>query len=353
MEEEDYYKVLDVPFSSSQEEIKKAFRKKAFELHPDKNPNNPIAEANFIKVAEAYKIIGDPDSRRIYDRRQNAAVFLSEKFSNAAVSAANVVNDILDEKIFDRIDKILGRVPERQDIELVVRITLEELYHGADKEVTFKRKDSCDACQGKGAKSRDDFRVCNSCFGLGSSPSISSLFKKKPCPTCDGTGKIIIKKCEECKGAGLCRKEVQLTIPVPPDLCLPDRLIVQGEGEGGGDLVIKIEALSHPYFEICGYDLLVDLPINFYQAMLGDLIQIDTLKGCATFKVEEGSQPGDEIRLKGYGLKNSERVGDLIVRLDVVLPFKMSADQKEIIQRYKDTDSRKTKHKPRKRRTGA
>ena len=345
--DDDWYQILGVASTASTEEVKKAFRKKALESHPDRNPGDQEAEANFKKIAEAYKILSDPETRRVYDRRQSATSFLAEKFSmtSAAASAASVVSDILDEKIFD---KIFERVPEKKNIEVKIQVTLEELYSGADREVVFKRDETCEACRGRGAQRREDFRVCGSCYGLGTSPTIASLFKKKSCQVCRGAGRIILNKCSECSGQGLSKKEIQLIIPIPKDLSLNDRLIVPEEGQGGGNLIIQVETLSHPYFEVRENNLWVEIPISFYQAILGDYLQIETLKGPASFKVEEGSKDGEIVVLRGYGLKKGDSYGDLMIKLLVSLPTRVTLEQRQLLEKYRETEVKKGV-KPKKR----
>lgn len=343
---DDFYQILGLPSTASEDEIKSAYRKKAKELHPDVNPGG--AE-DFKKVVEAYKTLSDTSSRQAYDRKKVASNF-SSKFTAATSAASNVVQDILKHgEIFDTLDKFLGRTPEVKNIEIKVKITLEELYNGSDKKVSFKREEVCDSCKGKGAKSNDDFKVCNACYGLGTSPSLKSLFRKENCKICKGFGKIIINKCDQCNGKGLVKKDIDLVIPLPSDLSYPlDRLIVPGEGEGSGDLIIQVEVLPHTFYEVCGLDLSIELPVNFYQAILGDYIEIDTLKGPAHFKLLEGTQSGDTLTLKGYGLKRENQVGDLHITYSIMTPKKITKAQKDLLEEFRDVD-KLGKLKPRKR----
>lgn len=345
----DFYALLGVSPTADEEELKKAFRQKALEYHPDKNPGNLEAEEKFKKVNEAYNTLKDPDKKKSYDRKKSGASFFTSKFVTPPRDVANIVNDILDENLFDKMDQMLGRVLEVKNIELKISLTLEELYNGVDKSVSFRRNEKCDTCKGRGAVNREDFKLCDLCYGLGHAPKLSSLLRKEKnkCVKCKGLGKLILNKCKDCKGNGICKKEISLVIPIPTGLNTKDKLVVPEEGEGNGDLIIQIETLPHPYFEILPpYDLSIELPITFYQAILGDYLEIDTLKGPAYFKIEAGSQSGDSVVLKTYGLKNGEGHGDLIIKIIVNMPSHISVEQRQLLEQYKDLDKAKNKPKP-------
>jgi molecular chaperone DnaJ len=347
---ENWYAVLDVESSATEDDIKKAYRKKALLYHPDRNPDNPSADAMFKKATQAYSVLRDTEKRRAFDRTRSAANFFSQNFNAPSASdVLNDINDIIDGTLSDKLDKFFGRSPAPKDIEVKLHVTLDELYEGADKTVTFKRDERCGSCQGRGAIKKEDFRICDTCLGIGFPPKLSNLWKrgKRKCGKCRGSGKLIAKPCKGCKGAGLAKKEVQLVIPLPKDLAVRDTLIVPEEGEGGGNLLIQVQAKKHPTYAVDGAHLITEVPLSFCQAVLGDLVEIPTLKGPAWFKVEPGTQPGDEIVLEGYGLRNGkESFGNLRIKVCIAIPKKTNKTQRELLEAYKKSSPVK-KVKPR------
>jgi len=352
----DWYAVLSVSEDATEEEIKKAYRDKAKLLHPDMNPGK---EEAFKELVEAYRVIGNFERRKDYDRNRSARERIKNRFKEGvkktASTAAEVVNDIIfEEGFFDTIDKILGRKLDPKNIDATLKITIEELYDGVDKKVVFKRNETCNHCEGRGAVRREDFERCGKCGGVGRVvDEFVDYFKKKPCGKCRGTGRIILNKCTGCNGKGLCKNEVELTIPVPKDLNIwsqNDRLIVPGEGEHGGDLIIHVQLKPHQYFDVNYPNLKVDVPIQFYQAILGDLLEIDTLKGTALFKVEPGTEDGKQLSLQGYGLrKNNGTFGDLKITLKISIPRRLSKEKRKLLEQYKQLDVSRKKTKPSKK----
>jgi len=345
----DYYALLGVAATASDEEIKKAYKKKAKELHPDTLTGSEVA---FKQLVDAYSVLGNSEKRKDYDRRRNnSPASFTSRFSKvadvASTTAKKVVSDIVDEGIFDTLDRILGRKKEPKNIETSIKITIEELYEGADKKITFKRMEACDACRGRGAVSKDDVKVCLDCYGLGHVVNnLASLFSKEECKVCRGIGKIILNKCGECGGKGECKFERELVFPIPKDLNLgskKDKLIIPGEGEYGGNLFIEVDLKPHPHYEIQWPTLAIELPIKFYQAMLGDNLEIDTLKGPAFFKLDTGADHGDTITLRGYGLRYLDDAGNLqygnmVIKLLLQTPKRVTKEQRELLEAYKALD---------------
>lgn len=347
MSNEDYYNILGISTTASPEEIKKAYKKLAFELHPDKKTGD---EEKFKKVVEAHKVLGNPESRANYDRRRNlTSTSFSSRFSGVTNTAKKVVNDFVDENLFDTLGKILGRTKDPRDLESSIKISIEDLYEGVDKKVTVKRLEACDVCQGRGAEKKEDSTLCDECFGSGRAVTISAIFKREACKKCKGLGRKIIKKCYSCKGKGEKRFKRDFTFAIPVDLNLgqgqKDRLVLPNEGEYGGNLIIEVDLKNHPYYTVDWPDLSVDLSIKFYQAILGDFLEIETLKGEAVFKVPAGSETGDEITLKGYGLrkagKDATEFGNLKIKLNVEIPKRISKQQRDLLERYRDLDRKK------------
>lgn len=355
----DYYELLGVPPEATADDIKKAYKKRALEWHPDR----PTGSAEkFKQLVDAYNVLNDPEARKNYDRRRNSnpATFAS-KFSQvasaASTTAKKVVTDFVDDGLFDTLDKFLGRKKEPKNIEIEIKITLEELYEGADKQVFFKRMEACDVCEGRGAERKEDIKLCVECYGVGHTVSVSnlaSLFSKEDCKRCKGAGKIITQKCSGCKGKGEKKYDREFTFPIPKDLNLgvdKDRLVLPGEGEYGGDLLIQVDLKPHKYYEVSWPDLSVELPIQFYQAILGDYLEIDTLRGPALFKVPPGTEHNEQIVLKNYGLRKTDQAGntkfgDLNVKLQIAIPKRLTKEQRKLLEDYRDLERTKSKNKP-------
>jgi len=356
----DYYEVLGVTPSASSEDIKKAYKKRALEYHPDRQSGS---DELFKKLGEAYSVLNNPDSRENYDRRRKVLSSNPEGFTSkfakvasaATTTAKKVVNDFVDESLFETLDKILGRKREPNNLEVTLKVTLEEIYDGAEKRIAFKRRENCDTCKGRGATAIEDIKVCSDCYGLGHTMSnLASLFTKEECKKCKGTGRIILKKCGECDGRGEYKYERECTFKIPKDLNLgndKDRLLLEGEGEYGGNVLVQIEVKPHRFYEIVWPNLHIDLPVQFYQAALGDYIEIDTLRGSAVFNLPTGTESGDTITLKGYGLRLPDlddiHYGDLLITVHIEVPKRMNKEQKELLQKYKELDPNRKKIKPR------
>lgn len=355
----DYYHVLGISTSATDEEIKKAYKKRAKELHPDTPSGSEFA---FKQLVDAYAVVGDPERRKDYDRkRNNSSSIFSSRFSKVATAASDtakrVMNDIVDEGLFDTLDKILGRKKEPRDIEVHTTVTIEELYEGADKKIIFKRFEPCDVCKGKGAISKDDIKMCTDCYGFGH-PNLASVFVKEECRKCKGTGRLIINKCHECSGKGECKYEREIVFPLPKDLSLgpkKDKLILPGQGEYGGNVLIDVDLKQHPYYEVEWPHLQIELPIKFYQAILGDRVEIDTLKGPAIFKINAGTEQGEVITLPGYGMRYTENnsdnflYGDLVIKILISIPKRLSKEQRDLLESYKTVDKGLAKVKPKKK----
>lgn len=347
--EKDWYAVMGVSYDSTDEEIKKAYRKKALDLHPDRNPNNPEKEKQFKELVEAYKVLGNKDLRQKYDRKRNAASNIRDKFSGfskAATSAAEVLNDFIDESLFDALSKFFKGTLKPQDIAVKLKIDLEDLYSGSYKTVSFKRNEICLTCNGRGAETKEDFKTCGTCLGSGQKLDIRSLFSNQKCNECKGVGHIIKNKCKDCKGKGLCENQIELTIQIFKDLSFEkgiskDNLIVENEGEHGGNLIITVILNKHKYYDVNWPNLFVTVPVEFYHAMLGSVLEIETLKGIALFSVPENTQDGDIITLEDYGLRTSEKTfGDLKIKIVIDFPKKISKQKKVLLEEYMKLDNK-------------
>jgi molecular chaperone DnaJ len=347
----DYYDILGVSAEATAEDIKKAYKKRALEWHPDKPSGS---EEKFKLLVQAYKILSKPDLRKKYDRkRTNTPESLINKFGGfrdaakvAANTARKVMEDFVGENIADTIDEILGRKKEPNNIELKIKISLEELYDGADKQISFKRNEPCETCKGKGARNSSDIKVCSACYGIGHKmKDITDLFTNQQCSKCKGKGRIILNNCNTCKGKGECKYAREFTFSIPTDLNFGserDKLILPGEGEYGGDLLIQVDLKPHRFYEVEWPNLRIQLPIKIYQAILGGFLEIDTLRGPAIFKIEPGTEHGTTVILKGYGLRKTEgsstELGDLHIQLLIDIPKRINKKQKELLEKYKESD---------------
>jgi molecular chaperone DnaJ len=339
----DYYEVLGIPRDASEEDIKKAYRKLAFKLHPDRNPGNKDAEAAFKEAAEAYEVLGSPDTKARYDQFGHAGVDGSgfHGFSN--------LNDIF--SAFSDIFSGFGfggggggrqAGPEAgQSLQVTIELTLEEVRTGVKRQIGLKRGETCELCKGTGAASGTKPEMCRLCQGHGQVIQSQGFFSvRRTCPECQGAGKVIRKPCRDCDGRGLVRKSVEITVNVPSGVEEGAQLRVANEGEaspeGGrrGHLYCLIHVREHKIFVRRGREILCEGRVSFTQAALGATLEIPTLDGKVALTVPPGSQPGDVLRLRGMGLPDvhGRTAGDLLVRVQVEVPKKLTDRETAILK---------------------
>jgi molecular chaperone DnaJ len=336
----DYYDVLGVARDASEEEVKKAYRKLAFKLHPDRNPGDKEAESRFKEAAEAYEVLSSPDTRARYDQFGHAGMEAGGfgGFSN--------LNDIF--AAFSDIFSGFGfggarsAGPEAgQSLQVTIDLTLEEVRSGVKRQIAIKRGETCDDCGGSGAEKGTKAETCRLCQGHGQVIQSQGFFSvRRTCPECRGAGRIIRKPCRTCDGRGLVRKAVELTITIPAGVEDGAQLRVSGEGEaspeGGrrGHLYCQIRVRDHKVFVRRGRDILCECRVSFAQAALGAELDIPTLEGKSPMTIPRGSQPGDVVRLKGLGLPDVRvhTPGDLLVRLQVEVPKKLTEREEALVR---------------------
>ena len=347
----DYYEVLGVGRQASEEEIKRAYRKLAMEHHPDRNPDDKAAEAKFKEATEAYEVLRDADRRRRYDQFGHAA-------SGAGPGAPPVDFDIADalrtfmrdfggfggfEDLFgDAARRPAGGPGRGQDLQVELRLTLEEIAAGAEKKIRLKRTRSCDTCRGSGA-ARGGRTRCPDCHGQGQvrqvrSSILGQFVSVTACPRCHGEGEVVADPCLNCRGSGSVPEVATVAVQVPPGVSEGQYLTLRGEGGGGrrggapGDLLVFIREKPHELFTRRGDDLVLDLPIGFPTLALGGKVQVPTLHGRAEMSVPAGTQPDRVLRLRGKGMPRlgGGSAGDLLVRLHGVTPARLSAREKEL-----------------------
>ncbi|MEM0897325.1 MAG: molecular chaperone DnaJ [Verrucomicrobiota bacterium] len=358
MAKRDYYEVLGVSKDANDSEIKKAYRKLAVKFHPDKNPDDKAAEEKFKELGEAYEILSDGDKRAKYDRFGHAAFqggggggrssggvdpfdIFSQVFGGGGGGAGSIF-----EEFFGGGGGRGGRMQSRgADLRYDLQITLEEAAEGVEKQLEIEKAAVCDTCSGTGSKG-EGTTTCETCGGLGQVVTSRGFFQvQQTCPDCGGSGQVIKNPCAECRGTGKRSKTSRVKIKIPAGIESGSRLRVSGSGEAGfrggpaGDLYVVIHLKEHDVFERDGNDLFCDVPLPFSKAALGGELSVPTLEGKASIKIPAGTQGGTIFRLRNKGITymNSSRKGDLLVRANVEVPTKLSAQQKEIIEQFADS----------------
>ena len=363
MAKQDYYETLGVARDADDAEIKKAYRQKAKELHPDRNPENRSrAEQEFKRIAEAYEVLSDSQKRAQYDRYGHAGPDQGFTFGDTDFRRARDayrefgfggVDDIFD--LFFRQGGARSRPQSRsrrgESIEYKLRITLEDAAHGTKMTVTVPRLVACDVCSGSGMEPGTSRRSCPTCEGRGQieyrqQSLLGSFVNVRSCPECAGAGEIIEQPCHRCRGAGRVKEKSKISITVPAGVDSGSRLRLRGQGnagvEGGpnGDLFIVIELIPHPAFRRDGKDVHSSATITYPQAALGAKIDVETLWGEETINVPAGTQPGEVFRLKGRGIANIHRgggKGDHLVKVKVEVPSKLSGKQRRALEAFAES----------------
>ncbi|MBQ2389028.1 MAG: molecular chaperone DnaJ [Clostridia bacterium] len=369
----DFYEVLGVDRSASDDELKKAYRKAAKKYHPDLNPGDKEAEARFKEVNEAYEILSDQEKRSRYDQFGHAGV--DPNYSAGGYGGGGFgggfggFGDFGD--IGDIFSSIFGggfgggranpNAPRRGgDVTTSVTISFEEAAKGCKKKVKVTSIDGCTDCHGTGAADGTTPKSCPTCHGTGHVKVVQrtpfgQMQTQRPCDQCRGSGKIIEKPCRTCGGKGKVRRTREEEINIPAGIDDSQILVVRGKGDAGinggpaGDLNISVNVRPHPVFERDGTDVYCEIPITFVQAALGAEIQVPTLDGKANLKIREGTQPGDKFRLKGKGIvrTNSTYRGDQYVIITVEVPKDLTKAQKAILTNFeaKTTENNYAKRK--------
>ncbi|MCC7302071.1 MAG: molecular chaperone DnaJ [Bacteroidia bacterium] len=354
MSKRDFYDVLGVPKGATSDEIKKAYRKKAIEFHPDKNPGNKDAEEKFKEAAEAYDVLSNADKKSRYDQFGHAGM-------GGNGGAHGYGGGMNMDDIFSQFGDIFGghfgfgggggrRVNRGSNLRIKVKLTLEEIASGVEKKIKVNKYVACEPCKGTGAKAGSGFNSCGTCKGSGVVMRVTSTFLGRmqtttTCPDCGGEGQTIKDRCTKCHSDGIIRGEEVISINIPAGVGEGMQLSVGGKGNaaarGGvnGDLIVVIEEQEHEHLVREGNHLLYDLHISIPDAALGTSCEIPTLDGKAKIKVEPGTQGGKVLRLKGKGIPdiNGYGKGDLLVSVNIYTPAHLSAEEKKIMEKLKDS----------------
>jgi molecular chaperone DnaJ len=358
----DYYEILEVSKTASPEEIKKAYRKKAIQYHPDKNPGDKAAEEKFKEAAEAYEVLSDANKRSRYDQFGHAGVSGAGGFESGGFSM---------EDIFTRFGDLFGegfgsftggfssfsgfgdgngrQVSRGSDLRLKVKLTLKEIATGVEKKLKVNKYLPCTHCKGTGADGDQAYSTCSTCNGRGHiTRVVNSIFGQMQttsvCPDCRGEGKIITKKCPHCYGEGIVKADDIIAIQLPAGVMEGMQLTLRQKGNaarrGGinGDLLVVIEEETHPELIRDQQDLIYNLLLTVPQAALGSTLEIPTLDGKAKIKIEPGTQPGKVLRLKNKGLPSVNRygTGDLLINIAVYIPENLTREQREALTQMED-----------------
>jgi len=364
MAKADYYELLGVERTATEEELKKAYRKKAVQFHPDKNPGNKQAEDMFKQVSEAYEVLKDPEKRAAYDRYGHAAFQGPGGGARAGRAAAgqggfhdpfDIFREVFGQGgggggggggIFDEMFGGGGRPGGNRDgadLRYDLEITLEEAARGLEKEISFRKLVSCEHCGGSGAEPGSKRTTCPTCRGTGQVRRSGGIIVfTQTCPTCGGAGARVDKPCAVCRGEGRTAKTTKLTVRIPAGVDNGSRLRSVGNGEapgaGGaaGDLYIVLTVKEHELFERQGDDLFCEIPIKFTLATLGGTIQIPTLFGKATLKIPTATQSGTTFRLREKGVPSLRggRQGDQLVRVHVEVPTALTPEQRRMLEEF-------------------
>lgn len=374
MTKRDYYEVLEVEKTSSVETIKKAYRKKAIQYHPDKNPGDKEAEDKFKEAAEAYDVLSNPDKRARYDQFGHAG--MGGAAGNGGPFGGFGGGMSMDD-IFSMFGDVFGgrgggggfggfdfggfgggsqqqRRYRGSDLRVKVKLNLKEISEGAEKKFKLKKYVQCSHCHGTGAESDTGADTCSTCKGSGSvirnqQTILGTMQTRTTCPTCGGEGKIIKNKCKECAGEGIAYGEEMVEVKIPAGVAEGMQLSMNGKGNAGkhngvpGDLLIQIEEEQHPDLVRDQNDLIYNLLLSFPTAALGGTVEIPTIDNKVKVKIEAGTQPGKVLRLRGKGLPSVNGygygTGDLLVNISIYVPEALSKEEKHILENMETSDN--------------
>lgn len=360
MSKRDYYEVLGISKGASADEIKKAYRQKAKELHPDRNSDNPDAEAQFKEAGEAYEVLKDADKKAAYDRYGHAAFEggmggggRGPGGMGGGADFSSAFSDIFDD-LFGNMGGgqragARSRATRGNDLRYNLRVTLEEAYAGLQKTITVPTSVSCTSCSGTGAEGGSEPQTCPTCSGMGKVRAQQGFFTvERTCPTCNGMGQTIKNPCGSCHGQGRVEKEKSLSVNIPAGVETGTRIRLAGEGEAGmrggatGDLYIFIEVRDHDLFEREGNHLFCRVPVSMATAALGGDIEVPTIDGGRSrVKIPEGSQSGRQMRLRAKGMPalRGGGPGDMFIEMAVETPVNLTAKQKELLREFEGSAS--------------
>ncbi|MCH9757354.1 MAG: molecular chaperone DnaJ [Gammaproteobacteria bacterium] len=366
MQQQDYYELLGVARGATDVEIKKAYRKLAMKHHPDRNPDDKSAEEKFKEVQKAYAVLSDKEKRAAYDQFGHAGIDgMAGGAGPGGAGGFGGFGDVF-EDIFENIftggrassggGGARSRAERGADLQVGVQLTLEEAAHGKEVEITVPRHVTCGGCDGSGGKKGTKPTSCETCNGVGQVRIQQGFFSiQQTCPHCHGEGQVVSDPCTTCHGQGRVRDSKTLTVKIPPGIDEGDRVRLTGEGEAGlhggptGDLYVQVAVKKHDIFERQGKDLHCEVPIAFTTAALGGSIDVPTLDGRVALKIPAETQTGKSFRLRGKGIKSvrAHGSGDLLCRVILETPVKLSRAQKDLLNQFQESlDKNPESHSP-------
>jgi len=346
MERRDYYEILGVDRSASDEEVKKSYRRLAMQYHPDRNPGDKKAEENFKEAAEAYEVLRDAEKRKIYDR------YGHEGINGTGFRGFSGFDDIFTNfsDIFEDVFGFTGArtrtrsaVRQGADLRYDLKISFMDAVKGITTQIELEKLERCAECSGTGAAAGTQPETCPRCAGRGTVTQSSGFFTiSTTCPQCRGAGRVIKNPCKGCFGTGKARSRKTVSLKIPAGVETGSRLRLRGEGEEGdfggpsGDLYVFIHVEPHEFFERDGYDILCQVPISITQAALGATIEVPTIEGKESLKVTRGTQSGRVFRLKGKGVAHLKGLGrgDQVVQVLVKIPTNLTRKQEELLKEF-------------------
>ena len=366
MEKRDYYEVLGVQKGASDEEIKKAYKKKAIQYHPDRNPGDKVAEEKFKEAAEAYEVLRDPNKRARYDQFGFSGINQGD-FGGAQGMDINDIFSMFGDIFGGRSAGGFGgfggfgfgnnsaeHVSKGADLRLKITLTLQEIATGVKKKIKLKKYIACSDCHGSGCEGSSGMEACTQCNGTGYITQVRQSFlgmmqTQSPCPSCKGEGRIIKHKCKKCNGEGVVYGEDIIDLDIPAGLTGDMIYTIKGKGNAGrrngipGDIQLVINEKPDSQFVRKDKDIIYNLLLSFPQAALGCMVDIPTLSGKSRIKIEPGTQPGKVLRLREKGIPPVKGydvgTGDLVVKISVYVPEKLSSKEKELIEQIQECEN--------------
>jgi len=362
MSKRDYYKVLDLPRTATEADVKKAYRRLAMKYHPDRNPGDKESEESFKEAKEAYEVLSEADKRAIYDQHGHAGIDASRQGGGRGGAQGS---DAFGEMFGEMFGDIFGggrrgggrQVFRGADLKYELELDLNQAVFGYSAEIDVAKLSECETCGGSGAAKGHKPVTCETCNGVGQVRISQGFFQlQQPCPKCRGSGTIIKNPCDTCLGQGRVRRAKRLAVKIPAGVDTGDRIRLSGEGESGrnggppGDLYVEVHIRDHEIFDREGADLLCEVPMSFATAVLGGSIDVPTLDGHVSLKVPSETQSGTQFRLRGKGVKpvRGGAHGDLFCTVVVETPVNLSGEQREMLRKFEETLKKDaSKHAPR------
>ncbi|MCC2656435.1 MAG: dnaJ [Panacagrimonas sp.] len=352
MSKRDYYEVLGVSRQATDDDLKRAYRRCAMKLHPDRNPGDAAAEEKFKECSEAYEVLSDADKRAIYDKHGHEGL---SRAGGGGFGGGPGFADIFGDVFADIFGGSRGGPRRGSDLRYSMELTLEQAATGTNESIRIPTLEACTECAGHGTANGKPASKCPTCAGGGQVRVQQGFFVlQQSCPHCRGRGTQISDPCKSCRGAGRVRREKTLEVKIPAGVDTGDRIRLAGEGEPGdrgatpGDLYVQITVKPHDFFERDGADLHCSVPIGLVVAALGGEFEVPTLNGKAVLKIGEGTQSGKVFRLRGMGLKSVRGggTGDLLCTVVVETPMHLNRKQKELLRELGESFGGDQKHSP-------